>query len=257
MTEPLAQELERVAETPEKATIRQLVERMKPDLVKSLQDEGAAERLMRHYLTAIRLNPQLHECTAESLLAALLLSAQVGLDPGPLGYVYLVPFKTECTWILGYTGILELARRSGRVAGLTSEIVWDCDDYTPPWRDERGLHYLHRPGPLEKRKERLGVLVAWQELAGSRKVAQALDVPLSRIERAQKASRAYAKGSGPWLTDEDAMWRKTGVRAARPFLSLTAEAAYAVAADYSRAIDVEATEEGAQPVLEAPDASDA
>lgn len=257
MTEPLTESLERVAESPERATIRQLVERMKPDLVKSLQDDGAAERLMRHYLTAVRLNPQLHECTAESLLAALLLSAQVGLEPGPLGYVYLVPYKTECTWILGYTGILELARRSGRVAGLASEIVWDCDEYVPPWRDERGLHYLHRPGPVDERNERRGVLVTWQELAGSRKVAQAQDVPLSRIERAQKASRAFAKGAGPWVTDVDAMWRKTGVRAARPFLALTAEAAYAVAADYSRAIDVEATEEGAQPVLVEGEATDA
>jgi recombination protein RecT len=91
-------------------------------------------------LTAIRLNPLLHECTTESLLAALLLSAQVGLEPGPLGHVYLVPYKRECTWILGYTGIIELARRTDRVGGLRSIVLWD-NDALHVWQDEKGEHF--------------------------------------------------------------------------------------------------------------------
>lgn len=243
----------RAAPKPEVA-IRDLIDRMRPELVKSLHDEGAAERLARHYYTAIRLNPKLLACSSESLLGGLLLSAQLDLDPGPLGHVYLVPYKDECTWILGYTGIIELARRTGRVAGLSSEIVWDADEYVPPWRDEKGLHYLHRPGPQEKRKTRLGVLVAWKEMPG--RIAMALDVPLSRIERARKASQAAAKGSGPWTTDEDAMWRKTGIRAARPFLPLTVEMARAVTMDGARVIGVDVEGDEAQPALEAPEGSD-
>src|SRR5205807_4464832 len=168
MTEPLTTALERSAQPREVKTIRDLVDRMKPELVKSLQDEAAVERLIRHYNTAIRLNPKLQACTAESLLGALLLSAQVGLEPGPLGHVYLVPYGSECTWILGYTGILELARRSERVAGLEATLVWDCDAYKPPRRDERGIHYFHEPDQEEHRRDRIAVLVTWQEKMGAK-----------------------------------------------------------------------------------------
>ena len=191
MTE-LTQALEQRAEPREQTTIRELVERMKPELAKVLPQGVTPERLTRTYMTEIRRNPKLLECTQESLLGALLLSAQVGLDPGPLGYVYLVPFKSECSWILGYTGIIALARRSGASA-LHSEIIWDCDSFAPPWRNEKGIHFEHRPGPVTDRGERVGVLVSWKE-AGN---VNALHVPPSRVERARKASPAASKGSGP------------------------------------------------------------
>lgn len=227
-TSAARQELERAAEPKERTTIRDLVARMEPELVKSLGTPDAAARLARHYLTAIRLTPALLECSTESLLAALLLSAQVGLEPGPLGHVYLVPFGREAQWILGYTGIVELTRRSGACADLTSEIVWDCDVYERPWRDQRGTHYLHRPGEHKPDSMPVAVLVTWRELSGGKWFARALDVPMERIERARKASRAK---SGPWVTDTTAMMRKTGIRAARPFLPLSPEASYAVAVD--------------------------
>lgn len=220
--------LERAAEPQPTRDVRGLIERMEPDLVKSLQNPAAAQALMRHYLTAIRLTPALLECSDASLLAALLLSAQVGLEPGPLGHVYLVPFGRECQWILGYTGIIELARRSEAVADLTSEIVWDCDVYERPWRNQSGVHYEHRPGDPGDRQERVGVLVTWRELSGGKWFPRAVDVPVSRVERARKASRAKA---GPWFTDEDAMWRKTGVRAVRPFLPLSPQAGRALGYD--------------------------
>lgn len=69
------------------------IEGMKPEIEKSLQSDAGAATLARHYYNAIRFNPLLMQCTPESLVASLLLSAQVRLEPGPLGHVYLVPFK--------------------------------------------------------------------------------------------------------------------------------------------------------------------
>lgn len=240
------QALERAAEPKPQRNVRDLIERMEPELVKSLQNPQAAQALMRHYLTAIRLTPKLLECTDESLLAALLLSAQVGLEPGPLGHVYLIPFGRECQWLLGYTGIIELTRRSDACADLVSEIVWDCDVYERPWRNASGVHYEHRPGDVEARQERIGVLVTWRELSGGKWFPRALDVPLSRVERAMAASRA--KG-GPWVTDTDAMWRKTGVRAARPFLPLSPVAARAFATDGAVVAGVDVVADSAEPLI--------
>jgi recombination protein RecT len=249
--------LEAAAAPREQKTIRELVERMKPELEKSLQGRLAADALVRHYLTAIRLNPLLRECTTESLLAALLLSAQVGLEPGPLGHVYLVPYKQECTWILGYTGIIELARRTDRVGGLRSVVVWDNDSFRP-WQDEKGEHFTLEPGDPDERKERTSIVVTWKERAAGTWFPRVVHVPRSRVERARAASRAAQKGLGPWMTDESAMWAKTGIRAVRPWLPLSPEAAYAVAMDESVLIDVTPDEDGAaQPIVVDGTAADA
>lgn len=240
--------LEAAAQPREQKSIRELVERMKPELEKSLQGRLAADALVRHYLTAIRLNPLLHECTTESLLAALLLSAQIGLEPGPLGHVYLVPYKRECTWILGYTGIIELARRTDRVGGLRSIVLWDNDDYRV-WQDEKGEHFTLYPGDADKRTEMHSVIVTWKERAAGTWFPRVVHVPRSRVERARAASPAARKGSGPWVTDETSMWAKTGIRAVRPWLPLSAEAAYAVAMDESVLDGVAPDADGvAQPV---------
>ena len=74
MTESLTTALERSAQPREVKTIRDLVERMKPELVKSLHDEAAVERLMRHYNTAILVDPAY---TAKAL-AALIADARHG-----------------------------------------------------------------------------------------------------------------------------------------------------------------------------------
>jgi recombination protein RecT len=252
MSDSLTAALEVAGEPVERKPFREVVERMRPELVKSLRDDAAVDILTRHYMTAIRLNPQLQECTQDSLLAALLLSAQVRMEPGPLNHVALVPYRGECVWMLMYVGIIELARRSERVAGLMSRVVWDCDEYVLPWVDERGEHFSLRPGPEDQRGDREGVLVTWKEKAGGSWVARALWCPPSRVERAKQASPAARKGSGPWTTDETAMWAKTGIRYARPWLPLSPDAGYAMQHDEAVLTGVAADADGAAyPVIEA------
>jgi recombination protein RecT len=252
------QEIEKRAKPREKQKIETLLEGVEPAIVQSLGTPEGAKIVLRHYLNAIRYTPKLLDCSTESLAGACLLSAQLRLEPGPLGHVYFVPFGGECVWVLGYTGIAELAHRSGSVGDLVSEIVWDVDTYEPPERANGRLHYLHRPGPVEARTDRKGVLVTWQEKSGGKWFPRALDVPVSRIERARKTSAAGKKGAGPWSTDEDAMWRKTGIRAARPFLLLSDEAGRAFEADNSIVADLGVNELGdAEPVFDVLEAAEA
>jgi recombination protein RecT len=228
---------------------------MEPEIQKSLQSEQGAATLVRHYYSAIRYNELLRQCTGESLVAALLLSAQVRLEPGPLGHVYLVPFKNtkrgahEVVWMLGYTGIIELGRRGGAV-GLRSTVVWDNDEYVPPWENEKGLHWTLRPGSIEARGERVACLVTWKE--GTER--QALHMPPERVAIAVKASR-NPKASE--LAEEDWYWRKTAVRFARPWLPLTTDAGSFARASHAdggvlHGLDVDETGE-AVAVIEAGD----
>lgn len=223
----LEQVLERVEQPKETRTVLDLIESIRPEVERSLQSEQGAAILTRHYYSAIRYNPLLMQCTPDSLVAALLLSAQVRLEPGPLGHVYLIPFKNgktgrhEVVWMLGYTGIVEIGRRGGAV-GLASTVVYDGDEYERPWQNEKGWHWRLVPAAPESQGERVGVLVSWRE--GSERMA--LHCPPERIDTAIAASRnPQAKA----LREEDWYWRKTGVRFARPWLPLTTDTSGAFA----------------------------
>jgi recombination protein RecT len=253
-TAEMKQELAKRNAPRAKQKIESLIEGIEPAIVASLGTPEGAKIVMRHYLNAIRYNDKLRECTTESLAAACLLSAQLRLEPGPLGHVYFVPYGQECVWVLGYTGIIELGRRSG-ATGLRATLVWDCDEYEAPWENERGLHYLLKPGEPEARQERLGVLVTWKD--GER---MALHCPPERIETARERSPAAKKGHGPWhgsASEIDAMWRKTGVRFARPWLPLSTDAVRGFQADNAIVSDIGIDEGEAVPVLEAEVGADA
>ena len=71
-----------------------------------------SDRFVRIAITTIRQNPKLAQCSQESLLGALMVSAQLGLEPGTLGQCYLIPFenkklgKVECQFQIGYKGLI-------------------------------------------------------------------------------------------------------------------------------------------------------
>jgi len=118
------------------------------------------------------------------------------------------------------------------------------------WENEQGEHYTLEEGPEAEREERLFVVTTWKELAGGKWFPRVVTVPASRIARAKKASPALKSQAGPWVTDETAMWAKTGIRAVRPWLPLSPEAGYAVASDESVVVGIEMDSEGAaQPAL--------
>jgi recombination protein RecT len=64
-----------------------------------------AERLSRITLTTMKQNPKLLECSIESLLGAVLQSAQLGLEPNLLGSCYFIPYKGVVSFQIGYKGL--------------------------------------------------------------------------------------------------------------------------------------------------------
>lgn len=249
MSETLGGALDKRTQAKEQRSVLDLIDGMASEIAKSLQSEEGAAVLARHYYNAVRFNPLLMQCTPESLVGALLLSAQVRLEPGPLGHVYLVPFRNakrgahEVVWMLGYTGIVELGRRGG-AAGLTATVVRDGDTIEKPWQNEKGWHWQHRPAPEGEPGEPIGVLITWRE----DRERVALWCPPERIAAAVKASRNPRASE---LAGEDWYWRKTGVRFARPWLPLVTDD-LARAAGYDggavRALDVQ--EGAAVPVVD-------
>lgn len=206
-------------------TVLQMVEKMQPAVTRLFGNDRMADRFIRVALTVIRTNPQLQECNPQSLLAALMLSAQLNLEPGPLGHVYYVPFKREVTFIIGYKGLIDLARRSGEIESIEARAVHANDEFDYAYGLEPRLH--HRPADDEP-----GELTHVYGVARFKDGGYYYDV-LSRaaVEKARMQSQTGKRGGGPWADHYEAMARKTVIRRMAPYLPLNVEAAQALESD--------------------------
>lgn len=245
MSETLTTALERAAQPKESKTVTDLIARMGPELEKVLPQTIGVERFTRTVLTELRRTPKLYDCDPASLLGAMMLAAQLGLEPGPLGHVYLVPFKREVTFIVGYRGIIELAYRSGRVKEIVARTVYEGEradfDY---YETETGTKLRHRPRLDDERGEPCLWYARAKTTAGGVIVTRPLT--LADVERTRDRSPAAKSGVSPWTTDFDAMARKTAVRRLAPFLPQSPSLAAALERD----------ETPAPPVLDVGDALD-
>ncbi len=227
----LTDALERAAEPAERRTVRDLLERMQPELQRALPAHIGAERFGRLVLTELRRTPQLYECSPESLLAAMMLAAQLGLEPGPLGHVYLVPFRGQVEVIVGYRGYIDLAFRTGQLRECVARTVYSGERWSY-WTSETGDHYRHDPLPPGER----GDPMLWYARARLRTGGAIVQVVYPEdVEAARLRSASGAKGVGPWADHYDAMARKTAVRRLAPFLPQSPVLAEAIAADQTPA----------------------
>lgn len=226
MRNQLAERRVQVAESDsgEPLTIGRLIDRQRAELARALPKHMAADRLARIATTVIKSTPKLLECSAPSLLGALMLSAQTGLEPGPLGHAYLVPRRNrgvwECQWMLGYKGIIELARRSGKLVSIEAREVCERDDFDFAYGLSERLH--HRPYMTGER----GPIVAFYGVAKFTDGGHYfLVMSKADVDRARERSDAARAGAGPWISDYAAMGRKTVIRRMAPFLPLRVEEA--------------------------------
>lgn len=82
------------------------------------------QRFISSIVSAVNNNPQLAQCTNQSILSGALLGESLKLSPSPqLGQYYLVPFNDRqkgkvAQFQLGYKGYIQLAIRSGQYKKL-------------------------------------------------------------------------------------------------------------------------------------------
>ena len=165
-------------------TTRELLDKMKPALAAALPKHLGAERMARVVLTEVLASvqraragtPTLLDCTPESFAGAVLQCAALGLEPGVLGQMYLIPFRNtkrgtvECQVIAGYKGLLVLARRSGQILTIDPVIVHARDRF----HVERGTtpKITHRPHTPTAAEPDAGEPIAYYAVAVIRGAAR-------------------------------------------------------------------------------------
>jgi len=110
-----------------------------PQIRKALPKHMDTDRFVRIALSNIRKTPELLECNKLSVCSAVMASAEIGLEPGDaLGRAYLIPYGKECQFQIGYKGLIELAKRSGKVRWVkATEVkageVFEFEEGTNPY----------------------------------------------------------------------------------------------------------------------------
>ena len=229
--------LEQAQLPPAGQTVLELIERQKPAIDRALPAAIGADRFARIVVTELRRTPALLDCHPESLLASMMLAAQLGLEPGPLGHVYLVPFKRQVEFVIGYRGMIALAMRSGHLKDLVARTVHAGDGFDY----EFGLtdRLKHRPVPPAERGEPVAYYGVARFTSGGRLLHVAYP---DEIEARRQRSPLGRGDRGPWHEDYDAMARKTVVRMMWPYLPSSATAERGILADDGELAPAEAVE---------------
>ena len=187
------------------------------------------DRLMRVAVQAISTTPLLAECTANSLVLAIIRGAMLGLEPnGPLGEAYLVPFRNksgqyEAQFMPGYRGFINCARRSGEVKEVYAHCVHEADIFEM----ELGLYpsLKHVPGKGE-RGRMVGVYAVYHTLNGTHDFEY-----MTREEVDAIRGRSRSANNGPWVTDYTEMAKKTAIRRLAKRMPMSVELAEMVGID--------------------------
>ena len=140
-----------------------------PLIAEALPKHLDPDRFTRLALTTLRKTPQLQQCNPESFVGALLTASALGLEPDVNGECYLVPYKRECTLIVGYQGLAKLFSQHPLSARLSAEYVCENDEF----HYDKGLNpYLtHKPATGER-----GKIIAYYAIVGLKNGAQWFDV---------------------------------------------------------------------------------
>ena len=202
--------------------IHQMLKKYQNRIAKALPQNMSSDRVISTVLTEIRKNPKLTECHPLSLLGAIIQASQLGLDIGPTG-AHLIPFGKEVQMIPDYRGLMQLARNTGLIDVIYAQSVRQNDYFDYQYGTGKFLTFK----PARNNRGDLTDFFAIAEFKNGNTQFEVLT--LDDIQGIRNKSKA--KSSGPWVTDYEAMAKKTVIRQLCKYLPASSELQQAVMLD--------------------------
>lgn len=219
--------------------VRQAIEAQSSAFRTVLPRHVDPDRFSRLTLAAVKSTPELMQCFRTdqgqtSVLLAAMQAAAVGLEPNtPTQDAWILPRKNKGTWeaqlMIGYRGLLKLARRSGTIETIYAEVVREGEHFE--WA--RGLDrdvLDHKPGDGTGELSHAYAVARYKGGGYSFMVLNR-----SQVEARRNLSDSWknqnARPYSPWTKWPEAMWRKSAIRALIPFLDLSPDVEHVVHAD--------------------------
>lgn len=230
----------RIADMKPKEQIAYLLKQKQGEIAKMLPKHLNAERLLKVAQIAATSTPALAKCDIASLVGAIGQCAQMGLEPNTiLGHAYLVPFNTKRKddagnerWvssvqvIIGFKGLIDLARRSGQIVSIAAHEVYENDQFELVYGLDEKLN--HTPAMGEH-----GAVIGFYSVAKLKDGGHCFEF-MSRLQVEAIQAAADKKNKFPsavWKDHFIEMGRKTVIRRLAKYLPLSIEFQTAAALD--------------------------
>ena len=227
-----------VANMKPKEKVAYFLRQKQGEIAKMLPRHLNAERLLKVAQIAATTTPALAECDVPSLVGAIGQCAQMGLEPNTvLGHAYLVPFNTKRKdlqgnerWvksvqvIIGYKGLIDLARRSGQIVSIAAHEVCANDKFELVYGLDEKLNHIPA---MQDRGGPIGFYAVAKLKDGGHCFEFMSTQQVTEIMKATQSKGNY----GPWKDNFVEMGRKTVIRRLAKYLPLSIEFQTAAALD--------------------------
>ena len=194
-----------------------------------------AGQIITSALSIVNNNKLLQEVkNPMTVVQAVLTAGNLDLPLNPnLGFAYIVPYKGEAQFQMGWKGFVQLAQRSGKFQTINTTDVREGELKN---RDRMTGKLVFEWIEDDAEREKLPVIgyMAYFELLNG--FQKSLYMSKAQVEsHAKRFSQSYGKGSfSPWSSDFDAMAQKTVLKQLlSKFAPLSTEMQEAVSADQS------------------------
>lgn len=161
----------------------------------------------------------LEKCTPQSIVRSCAAAAEVGLELGsPHGEAYLVPFKGQCTMMIGYRGFVRLIRADQDVATVKGVLVREADVFEVDEGESRIVHKWAK-GDLNDR----GAITHAYAIVRYKSGAVQFEV-MDRIELDRIRTTALSNSRGrpsPWNDHPEEMAKKCPIRRMAKVMNLS------------------------------------
>lgn len=227
-------------------TLAEQIRQMQPEYQAAMPKGMEATQLVRDAITCLRTVKKLDQCEPMSVLGALMTTAQLGLRPAVLGHAWPIPFwdnaskSYKAQLVIGYKGYVELGFRSGKLAGITSRIVYTNDEFDVIYYADRD-ELIHKPAKDGLRGEIRSFYSAARLVNGGYSITDPMSLAAMEAYRQEHAALRDRNGKvfGPWVDDFPAMGQKTMIRINFKLLPQSPEMAVAMEADDGVRINLE------------------
>jgi len=212
------------------------LKQMEPAILQALPKNSGMtpERLSRITLTTMKSIPKLQECSTESILAAVLQSAQLGLEPDLMGSCYFIPYNQRggqpiCSFQIGYRGLIDLVTRRGEVMTITANPVYEFDLFMEEYgKEETFKHIPFRKGD----RGRIVGFYAYAHLKNGGFKGEYMTVQeIDKIRNDYSKAYQYDSKASIWVKHYEAMAQKTVIKRLVKYLPISVETQNAIAHD--------------------------
>lgn len=237
MSEIATTESTEIERRPQGKTLKDQIRSMEAQFALAMPKGAEAAQLVRDALTCLQQTPKLADCSPQTVLGALMTCAQLGLRPGVsgLGHAWVLPYwdaksrTNVAQLIIGYKGYVDLAYRSGQIATVIGRTVYENDTFDV----EYGLdeHLIHKPAMKGERGAPAAHYAILKLANGGRSFWVMTEDEMQAWKRKYAPKNKSGNIVGPWVSDYEAMARKTCLLRLAAWMPKNTELAIAISAD--------------------------